>query len=102
MKSFVEGGGGRRESMYKGSEPVVLNTGPLGARVYWGIETGEAKGPEPKSIQLHRVETLGQTFSALPILTFYYGDALAAGNCRTSLSFPQLHIHHILLKPLSC
>ena len=42
-----------------------------------GIETGEAKGPEPqKSIQLHRVETLGQTFSALLILTFFTTAAL--------------------------
>jgi hypothetical protein len=76
MDSFVEGGdggGSRRETIYKGSELRSRSTkyGPLGARVYWD-RNGEAKGPEPqKSIQLQRVETLGQTFSALLILTFF-------------------------------
>ena len=95
MKSFVEGGVVVGESIYKGRNRGASSTkyGSFGGACALGWQRVRRSDPSPKSIQLHRVETLGQkTFSALPILTFT-ATLFATATGRTSLSFPQLHIH---------
>jgi hypothetical protein len=63
----------------EGEEPVVLNTGPLGGRVYWDGKRVRRMNPTPKSLELQRVETLGQTFfsaanPSFATATFCSGD----------------------------
>ena len=100
MKSFC---GGRvvvvvvvGETIYKGRNRGASSTkyGSI------GIKTGEAKGPEPQVDPGIELRPLDKTFLALPILTFTTATLFATATGRTSLSFPQLHIHHTRLKPL--
>jgi hypothetical protein len=92
MKSFVERGW--RESIYKGSE-LSTKYGSFWGRVCIGIETVRRRNPNPKSIQLHRVETLGQTFFGAANPNIYFGYTFAAATGRISLSFsPTPHSPH--------